>query len=973
MTNPSFRYNPPFAAGINVNGQMSLMPANFSDNTQVRFYFDPSGNICVAPIGATVQQGSGSPTITKPSAFGNALYLDVSSGILWLWNGDVWAVIGNINGAQGPAGAGLTNGPGSAYSVTEDLATKGPNPWVDVRLYGARPVGINSVPGASTTITTTASSATATLSAASSWQNGDGITIPGAGATPSITTPSSAFTAAASLAAAGTGTGLVVNAPSGSTSYQYQIVARDIYGGLTAASTAVSISNGAASLGHQSVNITSLSRTNNIVTVTTASAHGLAVGGLVWIYGTSDDANFGGWFNVASSADNTHFVYNTNIDARLFTNGVGVSATGGAVVYFNCNHIQITPVAGVWQYYIYGRVSGSMTLLGATPPVNSDLAGDATYLTWDDFGSTMSVPPALPSYVPSTPPSSATNQNLTTTISSGAGTTTLTLATTASASVSVAPLFDCGPGLVAAATKAMSFSGGGGMVVLPAPTNTPGNVQIYLINSYTKLPVGVGVAQAGNVFLNDTLIIGGVNWRGDFITNGTAMNFSQFAFMANTQIYVNSAYPGIYSQAQGTITSGINVGSLAANALLWVQDGLSPTMLNSAFTVSGYMGMCYLMRFAYTNQSFGAFFKKNLFLSSQLGGGMTATPAVMFNYAAFVDMDNTFLSGAGILARLYGSTFKAHWTYRQGGTHPMFTFVDSSADVELDTIESDTDAQAVVAFLGVGGTNGGNVNLRVRAANGPSSGQAFITGLPVVGAIQLRNAGTPGIYGANLNIDSVSEFYSLSLPNYGGYQAGNTHTMSILNRPLLFQGNPSHNAIWALPSPTSVGAVVSSGGSVPVQAWTYEVTAVGYDGGESAVGSASSVSTTSGNQTVTVSWTASPGAQFYNVYRNGSRCVSGTHATSPFVDTASYTTGANAPSIESSGIVSIGYDSNGNPTVISPRVQLIPTTPPTSTSGGGTVGTLGQIIAGTDGNLYFCSLSGAAGSAHWNKLNLTAV
>lgn len=45
---------------------------------------------------------------------------------------------------------------------------------------------------------------------------------------------------------------------------------------------------------------------------------------------------------------------------------------------------------------------------------------------------------------------------------------------------------------------------------------------------------------------------------------------------------------------------------------------------------------------------------------------------------------------------------------------------------------------------------------------------------------------------------------------------------------------------------------------------------------------------------------------------------------------------------------------------------------PTSTSGGGTAGTIGQIVR-FNGVLYFCSVTGVAGSATWNSLNMTAV
>jgi hypothetical protein len=50
-----------------------------------------------------------------------------------------------------------------------------------------------------------------------------------------------------------TDTRSAVNGPGGKSTYTYTIVARDIYGALTAPATPVSISNGQASLGLQRV------------------------------------------------------------------------------------------------------------------------------------------------------------------------------------------------------------------------------------------------------------------------------------------------------------------------------------------------------------------------------------------------------------------------------------------------------------------------------------------------------------------------------------------------------------------------------------------------------------------------------------------------------------------------------------------------------------------------------------------------
>ena len=43
---------------------------------------------------------------------------------------------------------------------------------------------------------------------------------------------------------------------------------------------------------------------------------------------------------------------------------------------------------------------------------------------------------------------------------------------------------------------------------------------------------------------------------------------------------------------------------------------------------------------------------------------------------------------------------------------------------------------------------------------------------------------------------------------------------------------------------------------------------------------------------------------------------------------------------------------------------------PTSSSGGGTAGTVGEIVQHS-GVLYFCSATGAAGSATWNVITMT--
>ena len=66
----------------------------------------------------------------------------------------------------------------------------------------------------------------------------------------------------------------------------------------------------------------------------------------------------------------------------------------------------------------------------------------------------------FPAYVPSTAPSSATNDPLTTTITAGGGTTRLTLATLATNAVSRATiLFDDAPAILVAANASKAAGG----------------------------------------------------------------------------------------------------------------------------------------------------------------------------------------------------------------------------------------------------------------------------------------------------------------------------------------------------------------------------------------------------------------------------------------------------------------------------------------------------------------------------------
>ena len=149
-----------------------------------------------------------------------------------------------------------------------------------------------------TTVTVSGGSTVATLAATGPFQNGDGVVIYGAGATNTMSTPS-APTVVASAASSLMFTGRTVTGANvtGSTSYDYVIEARDQNGGITAASSDTSISNGVATLGTTTGTITSSARAGNTVTVTMSAPFTPVVGAMVYILNGSD-ASFSGYYKV---------------------------------------------------------------------------------------------------------------------------------------------------------------------------------------------------------------------------------------------------------------------------------------------------------------------------------------------------------------------------------------------------------------------------------------------------------------------------------------------------------------------------------------------------------------------------------------------------------------------------------------------------------------------------------------------------
>lgn len=897
---------------------------------------------------ASVIQFAGVPT---GPCLGTQIAVNSGTGDLYSCSNGVWVKVGPTAGSLVSP---ITSPNPLAFDV--NLAFKGPNPWTDVTRYGARALIPNATPAAvGITATINSGSALTTVSTTSCpgqigsvcFMNGDGVVVYGAGAAHSLATPG-APTIVPSLAIAGTGTGNVVNGPTGSTTYCYRVVARTKNGGLTAAGPETCITNGQASLGVPTpVAISSVTRTNDIVSITTATPHGFPVGcsvttcGEVYITGVVDGQgvmdlkSFDGWWAVESAIDSTHFTFSSSSDTR---NGAVNVGSGGTAQWFNCNRVTWPQVTGAWEYYIYGGASGAETLKGVSTPqgtITSDL-------TWDDFGSPMMDNFSFPPFVPNAFPVAATPDHLVSTIVSGAGTTTLTLKDSASTSVVGATIrFDNAPAFFAAASDVSNRSSSGnegGSIYIPLNTLTGDNY--YVINSYLDFSLGglpnmVPISQVGQMWLNETWEMGfGQRWYGDrVLTKGQA---TSFAPQYNPAVYVNTAHPGVYIGNNNLGHLGFKglafAGTVSNGALLVFAEGqFSYGFDQIGFSTSSgtldYMGIGLYIR-GVTGQSAAMGRLTNIVAvagSTSIGppsqDGFTHTPVIFCNVCGATRMEGIFMAHRNIVfvgTSEGGSNVTLDLGYTQGSVMPFFTATRiQSGLVRLSNVTMDSTIHPRYVALPSGGTasNGTLIidDIQQQIIGGAGSSPRVVSGLrvPTQGIVDITGEG------ANTNPSrSASAIIS------GGVSDGifgvDSNYMINANAAAIAV-NPSYPIFVVNATPPAPTCTVSAGGSVALGTYTFRIGPVWWNGSQGLDSFPSSpCTTTSGQQTITVNWGVIPGnPKSYTVLASsggGTASVSGgTGLTGTSLVISSGTPG--------SGGTSWSNLPSGGPTMMMPGVQ----------------------------------------------------
>lgn len=868
---PSDPTSPNFSS-ISSSGGISAFSLNLTGNLTVNGNTTVVGNLASGTLNLINQS-------TAPGAPGTGtvnLYTKTTDKRLY-YKDDTGAEIGPIANTTG-AQTNVPNTFTAPQNFDSNIAFKGPNPWFDITRYGGY-AATGTPPSATGNITS--GTATLTLTAAQDFANGQGIVVYGAGPAPTMTTP-------------GTPTVTPTGILNGATTYNYKVVAEDRLGGLTAASGQGSTTTGAATIGVNTITLTQGVRANGITTYTSSAAHNLQAGTTVSIAGFNsgsgtffDDMN--GTKVVVSTPTGTTFTVN---DATM-PNRTDVS--GGTASAQACNTLTFASgsYSGVTtlRYWIYRNNA----LVGVAP------GQDPFYI---DCGITAGNPP---SYVPSAPPASAAAEYFVSTIVSGGGTTTLTLANNASATVSAKTvLHDNSLPLKAAAQAA--YNNGGGTVYIPE-TVLGAN---FPFNATTDFTTGISNGiYAVRILINNELILNqSVIPRQGMDFEGMPQSITSFAYVPAAPIG-GSAHPFFYL-VEGN-------GALHFNRLEFV---LGPALQSAIFADNGadgggttgivfddvyFMGNNGTTRPVVLKGGFDFFFKRG-----ECSAGNTIWPVT---YCVELTDSSPALTGANppqIPGRVEwaGGTFAGTGvlmdslpnSFFGGGTHIAFSrilFESAAAPFARINMNNNNGFTSQWVFNDILGADLA-VPLGTPFIDGTNSPNlqrlTWLDGVTAVGNQPLYVNGTPG---------SSTSFYVARPPStiISNVPYTSADTASELLSNANISASNGGRFFYQMAAPAAPGLAVSAGGSVPVGAHSYLITAADADGFQTAVSVTATATTSSGNQTVTVTPPTLPvGAVAWFPYRDGAQAATpgcaGMAPGASFVDTFSSTCGASVPAAQ---------------------------------------------------------------------------
>ncbi|MGC1620734.1 MAG: hypothetical protein WA765_19755 [Candidatus Acidiferrum sp.] len=701
----------------------------------------------------------------------------------------------------------------------------------------------------------------------------------------------------------------------GTTTWNYEVVAVGFHGELSPASSAFTTTTGAVTLGINTATIAAngCSESNGVVTFTTTAAHNFQSGVPVNIpRGTTGTVGVEGSWTIASTPTSTTFT----VDIATLQNGTYCSAGGTAqVVAKNLVRWTMQPYA-VMGYYIYrSQGAGPYSFVGVSQGM------DSAFIDWG-------LPtPARPSYVPTTPSASATNGILATTITNITG-NTVTLASNAVATVTGATVFHDNTPNVLSVCAYSPMNATGGTIFVPS-SNPQGALYVFNspMNLATGCPQNIRLELGAQILLNYPIIPGASN-----VVEGTSQGAGgngagpSFGRYVTTRILGN-AYPMFLlepgSSSDATFQN-LNAECSQAYQSCFVQDqdntgnNVTTITYDNVYMTGGNYAQPFKM-----GGGFNFTFRYGGIGTAAPGWGIPPSlwDVVDMGLGAFtqqlggiLDFYYTNMGGGEWLFDTAGATGLVggvgHATFyevlNESSYYPSLRFNTGTNTINAIRIERMSYADPVggLSTPMVDLTNALTIsNLRVIEPFCATGSQAFFSGAPS-GGIEFLS----GFSGCGTGLPSTSQVISTGLNGPSPARTFANVTVGVTGTGQFF----SPMSIPAAPA----SAIVSSGGLVPVGTHAYSVTAIDANGKETTLGPTLSATTTSGNQTVTLTPpTLPPGSIGYKPYRdslllNITPCSTAyITGTTPYVDTSAVGCNNNPPATNTA--VTSALNSNG--------------------------------------------------------------
>jgi hypothetical protein len=803
------------------------------------------------------------------------------------------AVGGNVavSGTLTVGGVPVTGGGGGGNLSANNTWTgtnsfKGPIPFWDITAWGAS--------GSSTTTTGTiaASSATIALGSAIDFANGEGVMIPGAGPTSSLSAP--------------TGVAAVVQGATGSTSHTYKIVAVDALRGVSA-NTSVTITNAPTTL-------TAADYIQGAITpINGAAFYAIYKDGSFWDTFAAEPGPIYSILSISNTGGTTTARINQECIACNYAI-VGSQVVVSGTVNYNGTHT-ITSVSQAGNFfYLQWAQSGS--------PGTETSGSIAQPVKWVDRGA--GVVSFWPLNVPGTPPTSATAQWLVTTIASGGGTTSLTLSSSATTAVTGGTVYHDDSAAINAAANACSTVRGsisGGIVYAPAapayynaygvlhfPATTydcdfrlvgvlniantlalPQGWSIHGLGGWDATQFASGPIAAildadsgvlptiysGSSSGNDTIADVAV---GGYPTNGVAVEIS-----ANSGEHLNNVQASAGATSYGPLVklsdaccwTYINDGTFQANGIddsIWIEGTGETTPSNEVFitgTILKYGGVKLWEEAASQGANMVTFDFENL------------TSESMVTALVEIDTLNVAVNSMKIAGGMYDT-----------GPHglPLINIVGYYNPIQNVTIENPSTSGGGDLGAGYVGSsilsavNGGNPCIwDLNIFPSPSNGMSQQGTVESCGFIE--NQGNAGLAASRVTATDDN----IAFGSVGGQQGGSLNVS--LQRPqgcaatVTLSGGSLADGTYTY-IVTALNGLDVSGGSTPYESWWSQLVSATISGG-------------GGAGKVSVTCSASAGAASYRLYgrTGGPAGITGYVAgsTFPIVDTGASLTSASLP------------------------------------------------------------------------------